>query len=69
MAVTGAMQVIVVGVLGQPPVEESPGQVVYSVLLVLYGTSYNLCKVTKAGRNKNGGLVNKFNSVCFGSFR
>lgn len=43
MPMTGAMQVIVVGVLSQSPVEESPGQVVYSILLVLNSTSDNLC--------------------------
>ena len=36
------LQVVVVGVLSHPPVEESPGEVVDSILLVLNGLGHHL---------------------------
>jgi len=36
------LQVVVVGVLGHPAVEECPGQVVHGILLVLHSLGYNL---------------------------
>lgn len=43
MSVSDALQVVVVGVLCEPPVDERPSQVVHRVLLVLYGFCHNLC--------------------------
>ena len=37
------LQVVVVGVLSHPPVDEGPGEIVHSVLFVLNGFGYNLC--------------------------
>lgn len=36
------LQVVVVGVLGHPAVQEGPGEVIHRVLLVFYGLGDNL---------------------------
>ena len=42
VAVRRALQVVVVGVLSQPPIQEGPSQVVDSVLLVLHRLGHHL---------------------------
>lgn len=42
VSVRDALQVVVVGILCETPVDERPSQVVHRVLLVLYGFGHNL---------------------------
>lgn len=42
MSVRDSLKVVVIGVLGHATVQERPGQVIHSILLVLNGLCHNL---------------------------
>lgn len=42
MPVSDPLEIVVVRILSEPPVDERPRQIVHGILFVLYGLSHNL---------------------------